>query len=256
LTSADHIVVRGTFLRELLLKQGISATVVPDGVDLRRFSPRPSDVGRARLGLGHELTVGVVGSCTWTPALRTTYGWDLVELLGLLRDEAVRGVIIGDGSGISHLRQRARELNVESRIVFAGRRPMNDLPELLAACDICLSTQTNDVPGSVRTTGKLPLYLACGRYILASDVGEARRVLPPEMRVPYDGTIDRGYPSRLAERVRALYRERSRLELGMTGPEIAREHFDYDKLTLRVASVLAAATEPQVVCSPEMNRSN
>ena len=70
--------------------------------------------------------------------------------------------------------------------MFAGRRPLTELPALLAACDICLSTQTNDVPGNVRTTGKLPLYLACGRYILASNVGEAARVLPPEMLVPYD----------------------------------------------------------------------
>jgi hypothetical protein len=49
--------------------------------------------------------------------------------------------------------------------------------------DICLSTQTNDVVGWVRTTGKLPLYLAAGRYVLASRVGEAARVLPEEMLV-------------------------------------------------------------------------
>ena len=105
-------------------------------------------------------------------------------------------------------------LGVEDRIVFAGRRPLAELPEILSACDVCLSTQTNDIPGNVRTTGKLPLYLACGRYVLASRVGEAARVLPGEMLVPYEGTVDKEYPSRLAERVRALAAAPSRLSLG------------------------------------------
>ena len=238
--NADHIVVRGTFHKELLARDGVSATVIPDGVDLGQFAPRDGSATRAQLGIGDELTVGVLGSCVWSPTLRIAYGWDLVEMLGLLEGERVRGILIGDGSGVSHLQQRARELGVGNQMVFAGRRPMHELPELLAACDVWLSTQTNDVPGNVRTTGKLPLYLACGRYILATNVGEARYVLPADMLVPYDGTVDRGYPSRLAERVRMLLHHRSRLQLGAQGVTIAREHFDYDLLAQRVSSVLNA----------------
>jgi glycosyltransferase involved in cell wall biosynthesis len=241
LANADHIVVRGSFHRELLAKTGIAATTIPDGVDLTLFSARGGRAARERLGLGDQLTIGLVGSCVWSPTLQIAYGWDLVELLGLLRSENVRGILIGDGSGVSRLRARARALNVEHLIVFAGRRPIGEIPDLLAACDICLSTQTNDVPGNVRTTGKLPLYLASGRYILASEVGEARYVLPAEMLVPYEGTVDRGYPARLAERVRALARDRSRLELGAGGVAIARTHFDYDMLAARVSGVLADA---------------
>lgn len=240
LSRADHIVVRGSFHQEWLLKQGFASTVVPDGVDLHTFRADDGRAGRRRLGIGDELTIGVLGSCEWSAALQITYGWDLIELLALLREQQVRGVIIGDGSGIAHLQKRARELALEDRVVFAGRRSMSELPGLLSACDICLSTQTNDLAGNVRTTGKLPLYLACGRYILASRVGEAARVLPAEMLVPYEGTVDREYPARLAKRVRLLYDDRPKLELARTGPEIARRHFDYDRLSLRVSTVLAA----------------
>lgn len=244
LASADHIVVRGTFHKELLARQGVTATVIPDGVDLEQFAPRDGSAVRAQLGLGDELTVGVLGSCVWSPTLQIAYGWDLVEMLGILKGEPVRGLLIGDGSGVAHLQQRARELGVERQMVFAGRRPMHELPELLAACDVWLSTQTNDVPGSVRTTGKLPLYLACGRYILATNVGEAHYVLPGDMLVPYSGTVDRTYPSRLAERVRTLLHDRSRLELGARGTAIARQHFDYDLLARRVADVLTTVAQP------------
>lgn len=242
LANADHIVVRGSFHKELLAHDRIAATVIPDGVDLDVFTPRDGSPARAQRGLGDELTVGVLGSCVWSPTLQIAYGWDLVEMLGLLKGEPVRGILIGDGSGVAHLQQRARELHVESQMVFAGRRPMHELPELLAACDVWLSTQTNDVPGNVRTTGKLPLYLACNRYVLATNVGEARYVLPADMLVPYDGTVDRTYPSRLAERVRTLLNDRSRLQLGAQGSTIARQHFDYDLLARRVADVLTAVS--------------
>jgi glycosyltransferase involved in cell wall biosynthesis len=208
-------------------------------VDLTQFRPLDGTAARTRLGLDDAFVVGLVGSSVWSAALEMAYGWDLVELVADLKDLPVRGLLVGDGTGIARLRARAAQLGIADRLVFAGRRPIDELPELLAACDVCLSTQTNDVPGNVRTTGKLPLYLACGRYVLASRVGEAARVLPPEMLVPYEGTIDREYPRRLAERVRGLARDRERLNrLAARGPEIAREHFDYDMLARRVTNVL------------------
>jgi len=238
LRAADHVVVRGTFHRVLLAGQGIDATVIPDGVNLAVFSPRDGSAMRRALDLGDGLVVGLVGSSVWSPALGIAYGWDLIEMLAQVRDLPVRGLLVGDGSGIEHLRERARALGVEDRIVFAGRRPLTELPEILSACDVCLSTQTNDLPGNVRTTGKLPLYLACGRYVLASRVGEAARVLPAEMLVPYEGTVDKDYPSRLAERVRALAAAPLRLSLGAKGVAIARQHFDYDMLAGRLETVL------------------
>ena len=50
--------------------------------------------------------------------------------------------------------------------------------------------------------------------------------------------MDKGYPSRLAERVRALAAAPSRLSLGAGGIAIARQHFDYDMLAGRLETVL------------------
>jgi len=241
LRAADRLVVRGTRHRELLGGMGLAATVVPDGVDLRLFRPADGGGVRRQWGLEGTFAVGLVGSSIWSPRLGLAYGWDLVEMLGLLEDLPVRGVVVGSGSGIDRLVARARELGVQNRLVLAGRRPLSELPEWLAAFDVCLSTQTNDVPGQVRTTGKLPLYLACGRYILASRVGEAARILPPEMLVPYDGTVDRAYPARLADRVRRLLARPATLRAGARGVALAREHFDYDVLAPRVEAVIEAA---------------
>jgi len=256
LSAADALVVRGSYHRDLLAKEGRESTFIPDGVDLTAFGPRDGARIRKDFAFGNDVVVGLVGSSIWSPALGLAYGWDLVELLALVRDLPVRGLLVGDGSGIRRLRDRAAALGVADRIEFAGRRPMEQLPTLLAACDICLSTQTNDVPGNVRTTGKLPLYLACGRYVLASRVGEAARLLPPDMLVPYEGTVDRGYPARLAARVRDLVLNRERLAAGAGGVAIARAHFDYDLLSARVEGVLdhLVAAPGASVAVPEARR--
>src|SRR5205807_1940452 len=92
--------------------------------------------------------------------------------------------------------------------------------------------------GRVRTTGKLPLFLSCGRFVLATRVGEAARVLPPEMLLDYDGDFDPIYPRRLAARLDELAQNQSALVRGSNTREIAASEFDYGVLGPRLAAVL------------------
>lgn len=235
LRAAARVVVRGSFHQALLAKRGIRATFIPDGVDVDRFAseqPPRSDPIR-------PLMIGLVGSSVWVPSRQTCYGWELVELIRLLKDQVpVRGVFIGNGDGLDVLRKRCRTYGIEDRVEFAGWVPLAGLPGWLRKFDICLSTQTNDVIGRVRTTGKLPLYLAAGRFVLASRVGEAARVLPPEMLVDFDGETDPVYPAKLADRLEQLVRRGTDFSHRPECVALARELFDYDRLAPRVAAVI------------------
>jgi glycosyltransferase involved in cell wall biosynthesis len=238
LRAADRIVVRGTAHREWLAERGFDAVVIPDGVETDLFAPRQESDLRSRLGLGNALAVGIVGSCVWSERLQICYGWDLVEAVRLLPDVPVKGVLIGDGSGVPVLRERCRRYGIEDRVLFLGRLPYEELPRYLSAIDVCLSTQTDDVAGRVRTTGKLPLYLAAGRYVLASRVGEAARVLRDDMLLDHHGPVDPDYPARLAGRLRQLATDRELLAHGLENVRLARERFDYDELAPRLAGLL------------------
>src|SRR5262249_33428529 len=161
------------------------------------------------------------------PSRRNCYGWELIALIRLLHDRLpVRGVLIGDGTGLGVLKQRCAEYGIEQLVEFAGRIPFRDLPARLQGIDICLSTQTNDEIGRVRTTGKLPLYLAAGRFVLASKVGEAARILPPQMLVEFTGSADPEYPQKVAARVLELMSDRTRLAAPSISVGLARAHFD------------------------------
>jgi hypothetical protein len=179
--------VRGNFHKEWLSKQGIAADVIQDGVDTGSFTASEPGELRKQHGLEEVTTIGLVGSSIWSEKLQMCYGWELVETLRLLKDKPVKGIMIGSGSGIPHLKARCREYGIEDKIIFLGHLAFERLPAYVGLIDICLSTQTNDIVGQVRTTGKLPLYLAAGRYVLASKVGEAAIVLQDEMLVDYEG---------------------------------------------------------------------
>lgn len=240
---ARTIVVRGTKHRDYLLRTGHRRVeVIRDG-----YVPAPqvseADVAalKRRLGLEGFFVAGVMGSLVFSPRLKICYGWDLIEAMAQLRDLPVRALIIGDGDGWDWLKSRADRFGVRDRVVFTGRIPYPEVPLHLRVMDAALSTQTNNLPGQVRTTGKLPEYMATARYILASRVGDAEVLLPPPMLVDYQGEVDTAYPGRLAERLRRLATHPEELELRETLPAIAERECSYPVLARRFREVVTAA---------------
>ncbi len=242
LRRADCVIVRSTFHRDLLEKQGHhQVKVIPDGVDPDEFYPTGDSSWRRRFGLSDaDIVVGGIGSMHWNDRRQTCFGWDLVEAMALLRDVPIKGLLIGDGDGKPQLEARAQELGIADRLVFAGHVPYTELQAAVNALDICLLTQTNDQIAWVRTTGKLPIYLACDRYVIATEVGEAARLLKPfDMLLPYAGSgRDDHYPLRLAEKIRRLAQQPEQLQLNGRGVAIARRYFDYNTLAQSLQEIL------------------
>ena len=236
MNQSDALVVRGSHHKLWLEQQGIySATFVPDGVDTSVIKPMDTTTSKAELGLDKSLVVGLVGTMAWSKHHQMCYGWDIVEALAFLKDAPVKALLVGDGDGRSVLEQRAEQLGISDRIVFTGQLPYEQLPQYISAMDVCISTQSNDLVGMVRTTGKLPLYLAYGRYVIATDVGEARRVLPGVgWLLPYEGVRDDRHPARLADHLKLLLAEPGRLQVTTAARDVAQKNFDYKLLANRV----------------------
>jgi glycosyltransferase involved in cell wall biosynthesis len=236
LRCAGHVVIRGRRHAALLPRD---ATHVPD-VAPPGAGPRSGARVRQRLGLEGAFVVGLVGSIRRAPRLGVTYGWDLVEALPRMPSVA-QALIVGDGDGLDELRARARRLGIEGRCRFVGAVPSTEVDEYVAAMDVAISTQSNDVVGAVRTTGKLPLYLACHRPVLASHVGEAVDLLAPlGWTLPYDGVVDPRYPQRLADAVGRWSAEPEVMaQRRRQAAELSRSAFDVDEMRARLRDVLA-----------------
>ena len=235
---ATAVVVRGRGLAEAVRVRA-PWTEVPDGVDVDRFVPGADGDLRKQLEIPDDaLVAGVVGSLRLGRKRETTYGWDVVDALSLLRDQPVWGMIVGDGDGLPALRRHADELGVSNRLVLPGYVPHERVHSYIAAMDVCVSRQTNDDVGRSRTTAKLPEYLACDRYVLATAVGAARDVLPEEMLLPYDGFFDPEHPRRLADRLAALVPRQPELRRGSGTRRIAVARYSYPALARRLGEFL------------------
>lgn len=238
---ARALVVRGTRHQEHLQKLGHkNVTVLRDGyLPARPATPADLAALRARLGLRDDFIVGVMGSLVFSPRLQICYGWDLLRALTELRDLPIRGLIIGDGPGKPWLEEQAHLHGVADRVTFTGRIPYAEVPRHLQLMDIALSTQTNNLAGQVRTTGKLPEYMATARFILASRVGEAVVLLPEPMLLDYTGAVDSTYPHRLAQRIRILHRDPATLALRHQLPALAERHCSYPVLSAQFNQLIA-----------------
>jgi hypothetical protein len=238
---ASRVVIRGHAHADYISSR--PTTYAPD---LAPPGAEPMDGGRLRaeLGLGDNFVAGLVGSLNLAPRLGTCYGWDLIEALPNTPPN-VAALIVGDGDGRLVLERRAAQLGVAHRCRFVGRVPPERVAEWIAVMDVGISTQTNDPVGAVRTTGKLPLYLACGCPVLASDVGEARRLLGPlGWTVPYEGVVDRQYPRRLAAAISQWARDSAGCcaSRAQQASEVARTAFDAEEIRSRIMGVLECAS--------------
>jgi glycosyltransferase involved in cell wall biosynthesis len=236
---ASHVVIRGREHARFL--PDVPLTHIPD------LPPEPLPFlrsgGREKRPTGLEdpdlFTVGVLGSIVFARRLGISYGWDLIEALPAT-PEHVRALIVGDGDGLQQLKARATQLGVTDRCRFPGWVEESSLAEWLAVMDAGLSTQSNDPVGMVRTTAKLPVYLSAGIPVLASDVGEARRILGPlGWTIPYRGTVDRDYPARLAAAITRWALDPEAHEARRReAHELARAHFDPAQARERLAHLL------------------
>lgn len=236
LSQADHLIVRGSFHKQYLAEQGFNhVEVVPDGLDLTQIRDVDGTQLKQELGLGNSKVIGLIGHMVWSEQYEFCYGWDIIEAMAELEDLPVKALLIGDGDGREKLESRVKELGLEDRIVFTGLIPYEKLPEYLSVMDIGVSTQTNDLPGRVRTTGKLPLYLAYNLYVMATAVGEATKVLPNVgSLLPYEGVKDNQHPHRLAWEIRRVIETPSILDNARAGRSTVEKYFDNDQLAKKI----------------------
>jgi glycosyltransferase involved in cell wall biosynthesis len=145
--------------------------VIPNAVDLRRFTPRRADPElRARLGIAPDDVVVMHVSNLKT----IKRPFDLVRSAraALARDPRLRYVIVGDGPERGALEALCRCQRVASRFRFTGWIDYARMPRVIGLADVVV------MPSAVEGLARVYLETqACGRVLIASDIPGAREVV-------------------------------------------------------------------------------
>ncbi len=174
-TFPSTVSVSSEALRKRALAYGVHddrIVWVPVGADLSRFHPAVSAEGvRQREQLGDGLVVTYVGQLEGVSHVET-----LLEAARLLGGD-VRWLVVGGGFQQAELERRAHRLGIGARVHFTGFRPSAEIPSLLAASDVVVA-QFEDTPATrAKSPLKIAEYLAMGKPIVASAVGEIPRMV-------------------------------------------------------------------------------
>lgn len=172
--AADHVVVLSEISKQDLIDRGVpgaNITVVPNGVDEEYLEKEYDQLSvRAELGLPTDCKlVGTVTSVVPYEGLE-----NLIKSIPHL--DGYKALIVGDGTSLPQLKLLAEELNIQDRVIFAGRQPNADIWKWYASLDV-FAVPRIDVEVCRRITPlKALVAQAMGIPVVASDLPALREV--------------------------------------------------------------------------------
>jgi glycosyltransferase involved in cell wall biosynthesis len=240
--AADQVVVVSEGFRADLIRRGVPPVkvhIVRNGVDPERFAVAAafsavSTATRAKLGAGpDDCLVLYAGTHGISQALSAIA--DAAALLDVGRN--VRFAFVGDGGDKHRLERRVAELGLRNVVLLPGV-PNAEMPELLAAADICL-VPLRDVPlFATFIPSKMFEYLAAGKAVIGSVAGEAAQILTEAGAVVVPPEDSRALAAAVAELAAS---PRRRASMGETGRTFVRRCYDRAALAREYRKILENA---------------
>jgi glycosyltransferase involved in cell wall biosynthesis len=218
--------------------------VFPNVADVQRFQPDPEARAqvRASLGLDTHPLVAFVGNF---------YEWhDVATLLDAFARALVvypdaRLVLVGDGSRRQAMMQRAADLGLGHAARFTGLVAHAEVPRLLAAADVAVVPYPPMETDLWLSPLKLFEYLAAGKAVIASAVGQLTEVIQDGsngLLVP-PGDV----PAMAAALERLLGDSALRSQLGQQAREDAVRKHSWERYVSRLERVFLAVIDGQPV---------
>jgi glycosyltransferase involved in cell wall biosynthesis len=225
----DAVVAVSEAVRQQLLAAGVPASklvTIHGGVDIDRFRP-----GIDGEGVRDELNIPSGALVIMKVAhVREWKGYDIfLRAAAIVAAAEPRAMFVGIGKGTGEtpaLAHLVGELRLGERMRWAGFR--EDLPQMLAAADICVHAATagEGVTGAVREA------LAMAKPVVVTDVGGNRELV-------IDGEtgllVPARDPVRLAAGILTLIQQPERaLTMGWTGRHMVERDFSHEVKAQRV----------------------
>jgi glycosyltransferase involved in cell wall biosynthesis len=236
---AGHILVVTEGARENLITKGVppdKVSVMPHWINENLFGVVDDAAVlllRQRMNFNDRFTVLFAGNLGLIQSLDTVvYAADILR-----QNENILIVFVGDGSDRVRLQNLTISLNLQQRVQFIDRQPMENMPAFMAASDVLLVHLKRSELSRYIIPTKTMAYLAAGKPILMAAEGAAADLINQAeagiITVPEN-------PSALAEAIRRLAAcsDEERLTMGRRGRQYLLSHFSKNVVIPLYESIL------------------
>lgn len=169
---ADQVIVPSPSVREILLRRGVTSpvTVIPTGVDLKRFSGGNGADFRARNRISPDaFVIGHVGRLA--PEKNLDFLADcLIEFLK--REASAHVLVVGEGPSQTMIKAAFERSGLGERLHLTGFLHKDDLADAYCAMDVFAFASLSETQGVV-----LPEAMAAGVPVVTVDAPGTREVV-------------------------------------------------------------------------------
>jgi glycosyltransferase involved in cell wall biosynthesis len=244
---ADVVLTLNEAMRDELVQMGCAPEkihLVPNGVDVDHFAPRPRPRRLAKhFGIGEQPTFGYISNMDHPRESQET----LVRAAEVLKKRGLkdfRCVIVGQGPRREFLEEMASASDVADVVVFTGTAGKHDVADYHALIDVFVVPRIAERAASLVTPLKPFEAMALGRPIVISDLPALREIAAPEERglaFPPDDAVA------LADAVQRLFDDPElAARLGEAGREWVVNERQWSMNGRRYVEAFAAAKAPTV----------
>ncbi|MDO8748843.1 MAG: glycosyltransferase family 4 protein [Candidatus Omnitrophota bacterium] len=174
---SDTVSVSSRCLRDLALRYGVKEKDIyfaPVGADLEEFKP---DIDAGAVFRKYNIDKPLV------LYVGQLHGAQYIELfleaakIVLSKNSEITFMIVGKGFREKELKDLSCKLGIASRVIFTGAVNPQEIPQYISTADICVAAFKDTKVTRCKSPLKIAEYMACGKAIVASNVGEVRRML-------------------------------------------------------------------------------
>lgn len=229
---ANKIQAISRFLAEWATKMGFKGTpeVVPNGVDIAKFSTHISSERRAELRMSFGFSDSDVVLVTASRLSLKNGIDDLIRSLTSLPTN-YKVLIAGEGEDRDKLTTLVAQKELKDRVVFLGAKNHDELPDILQSADIFVRASLSEGLGNSFLEA-----MAAGLPIVGTPVGG----IPDFLTDGVTGVFcESRNPESIAKAVRRIQEEAGlREKLTLNGGMLVRERFDWNAIARRMNEIL------------------
>jgi glycosyltransferase involved in cell wall biosynthesis len=212
---ADHVITIAEGMRDHIVARGVPAekvSVVPNVVDVDRFTPRDADLELQRkYGIEGRPVLGYISNLGQREGIE-----HLIRAVAILRDQGmdVAGLVVGEGPSGEALERLVGELGLTGHVVLTGHVDNHRIEDHYAMIDLFVIPRIDDLASRLVVPLKPLEAMAMQRPVIAADLPALRELVAPGER---GEVFSPGNPKALAavaEKLIAYPDQRARLARG------------------------------------------